>query len=503
MLRGYRNGSPFALTRVLECAVGHALFSSLAACGGQSSGTDVAPLSPAFSFPEATPTEAGGAGFGPAAVEPAAVEPNPVSPDLHGEACPPPGGSRFSHMELSEAYDFLALRVSDMNSFDPLGEVLPGQEVDVVGRACEGAAEATLCRAELSRAWPGPESGWIECGQAGCYAHAVVSTNKDDVTVRQTLPEIGVLLGDIDTPVEALFWAEANGYTPRCESDTLFGVAPLELTEVAAGYRLRNYEMVDICPIRFEGVVLDIARDGRLNEVERFPPPPNQVSGCVGRRPPGLAESRANREGAALGEFFGRVATLEAAAVTAFHVIEAELEAFGAPSELRAAAREAGADEVRHARFNAELARAWGKTPEPPQIAARPPRSLFDFARDNVIEGCVREAFGAAVAKHQATSASHPRVRECMASIALDECRHAELSFRIAAWLESQLGSAELAALRVAAREAIAELRSEVCVAPSTSVQLIAGMPNAPSASRMLDVLDAQVWKNRAAWALA
>jgi hypothetical protein len=264
--------------------------------------------------------------------------------------------------------------------------------------------------------------------------------------------------------------------------------------ELEGGYRLRNYEMVELCPIVYQGVVLDIARDGRLMEVERFAPPPSNVSGCVGRRPPGLLAAASARHASEVGGFFASIAALEAAAVTAFHVIEAELAALGAPAELIAAARDSAADEERHWTITSALAAEWGALAARPCVEPRPLRALFDFALDNVVEGCVRETFGAAVARYQAACAVDPRVRELLARIAQDEQRHAELSFRILAWLEPLLGAGELARLEVAARQAIAELRAEQRTEPSWSVRRNAGMPSAAAAARLIDALEAGLW---------
>jgi hypothetical protein len=79
-----------------------------------------------------------------------------------------------------------------------------------------------------------------------------------------------------------------------------------------------------------------------------------------------------------------------------------------------------------------------------------------------VIEGCVRETYGAIVALVRTVRAKDSGVREAMRTIARDECRHAELSWRIAAWAMPQLRRAGREKVERSMREAVGELaRSE------------------------------------------
>ncbi len=66
-------------------------------------------------------------------------------------------------------------------------------------------------------------------------------------------------------------------------------------------------------------------------------------------------------------------------------------------------------------------------------------RPLLDIALENAREGCAGESLAASVAFAQARAASDPCIREHYARIAVDETRHAALSFRIHAWILPQL----------------------------------------------------------------
>jgi hypothetical protein len=115
-----------------------------------------------------------------------------------------------------------------------------------------------------------------------------------------------------------------------------------------------------------------------------------------------------------------------------------------------------------------------------------PLRSPFAIALENAIEGCVRESYGALVAHHQAQTAFDPEIRAVMRAIAQDETRHAELSWRVAAWLEPGLSPAERDALGVARSEALAQLQREVDVGLSAREERDIGWPSPDLGRRMI-----------------
>jgi hypothetical protein len=217
---------------------------------------------------------------------------------------------------------------------------------------------------------------------------------------------------------------------------------------------------------------------------------------CTGRRPAGLARRcGASPGGARVGRFFAEAAYLEAASVDAFAVLEDDLVAYGAPPRLVRAAARARADEVRHARMTARLARRHGGDPgaAPPRVS-REVRSLEAIAIENAVEGCVRETFGALVAMHQAKVATDPEVRKAMGSIAGDETRHAALGWAVATWASTKLTPEERERVRGARDHAVAALRSEVVSAVPSDLARTAGVPPAELALRMVDALNATLW---------
>ncbi|HEY5449257.1 MAG TPA: ferritin-like domain-containing protein [Polyangia bacterium] len=202
-----------------------------------------------------------------------------------------------------------------------------------------------------------------------------------------------------------------------------------------------------------------------------------------GRRPEGLVVAPAGARGA--GELFAQLAQLEAASVPAFQRLARELRAHGAPETLAVEATRARADERRHARVVAALARRFGARVPRPAVPEQEVRSLEAVAIENAVEGCVREAYGAVVAAHQAARATDPVVRRAMAAIAVDETRHAALSYAIDDWMRARLGDGARRRVAEARREAHAGLARDVERPLPAATAALAGLPDAATARRM------------------
>jgi hypothetical protein len=209
---------------------------------------------------------------------------------------------------------------------------------------------------------------------------------------------------------------------------------------------------------------------------------------CEGRRPEGLCSDGAVAGGVpSLGALFARMAHLEAASVPAFERLAEELAAHGAPARLVRAARRSAAEEVRHARAMASLARRHGAPMPEVEVAPCGPRSLEALALENAVEGCVRETFGALLAGWQARSARDEAVREALGTIAPDELRHSELSWAIDAWARKQLSPEAWARVEAARQEAwrVLEREAEVSTLPQEVAEQ-AGLPSPEQARRLV-----------------
>jgi hypothetical protein len=234
-------------------------------------------------------------------------------------------------------------------------------------------------------------------------------------------------------------------------------------------------------------------------DVEHF----DSQGGCswtrctTGRRPDGLQPISRPSCKSPVAVFFGECAQLEAASIVAFERMRAELVALGAPRALTRAARRAARDETRHARVTRALAKRFGGRTLRPTFERPRPRALVDMALENAAEGLVRETFGAAIALWQADRARDSEVRRAMRQIADDECRHAELSWRVARWLHRKLTPVERERVSRRVRETVVTLRAEVSRAPDRVLREVAGLPSARQARDLLALLERNVWLSR------
>ena len=200
---------------------------------------------------------------------------------------------------------------------------------------------------------------------------------------------------------------------------------------------------------------------------------------------------RGGRAHEALGGYFARMAFEEAASVGAFQRLGVELRAHGAPSALVERAEAARLDEVRHARVMTRLARRCGARPAVAQPRrSRGARSLDALARENAVEGCIRETFGALLAAWQATHAEERTTRSAMSRIAADELRHAALAWAVAEWAEARLDAASLARVRRARRRALRSLAAELERPVDATLVRAVGLPTPSRAMALLRALE-------------
>jgi hypothetical protein len=213
----------------------------------------------------------------------------------------------------------------------------------------------------------------------------------------------------------------------------------------------------------------------------------------AGRAHEGLVPPPPPRDGS-LGEHFATMAYLEAASVSAFRILAAELFAHGAPAPLVRRARRSARDEARHAASASVLARRFGAPVTWPQKSRERSRSLREIAIENASAGCVGETLGAALAMHQAHTAMDLEVRRAMEIVGNDEARHASLAWAVHAWCCERLDARERAevedALDAAARDVVARppVFSEV-------VTREAGLPGLAQTTALVAQLDRLLWR--------
>jgi hypothetical protein len=205
-----------------------------------------------------------------------------------------------------------------------------------------------------------------------------------------------------------------------------------------------------------------------------------------GRRPARLRRVARVRATDALGDYLARMAHEEAASVRAFETLGVELAGLGGPAELVRGATRAAKDEVRHARVLGGAARARGAEPPKPRCRrSTRRRDLETVARENAVEGCVHETYGALLAHWQARHAEDPELRRAFERVAVDETRHAALAWAIARWADTRLDDAARRRVLRAQRRAIRELARRLERAPSPAVIATAGVPDRAQAGAL------------------
>ena len=214
--------------------------------------------------------------------------------------------------------------------------------------------------------------------------------------------------------------------------------------------------------------------------------------GCVGGRcPEGLATPAVGVAGDPLGAWFAAGAHLEAASIDAFEILAAELGAHRAPPALIRAACAATADERRHADTVGRLATSRGAAAPAVHVNRGPVRDIEAIARENAVEGCVRETYAALLAHRQARAATDPAIRYAMAGIARDEAQHAALAWAVDGWSQALLTPAVRRRVREARHEAVEALGAAPLAGLSPDDRALAGLPDEDDAARMARELGA------------
>lgn len=353
-----------------------------------------------------------------------------------------------------------------------------------VGKACDTAQDEAACLTALEELTA--TSGFrLGTCRGPCFDYYLTTTEGDTVRALDSTEEARSLLGTIDSPQEAMLVVALEGFDVRCGDG---GAKPQGASFEVQGF---TYEGCD-GETRY---LFDVTADGAVSQKGRVVVHEANPNCVVGRRPAGLGKPARRCGLRPVANYLAHAAQLEAASVYAFRHVERELASHGAPRRLLTAARRAAADEIRHARVTARLARRFGvRRLERPRIAPTAHRDLESMLLDNAIEGCVRETFGAAVGIWQAKHAVDPHVARAMGPIAADELRHAQLAWEIGAWFEPKLDAASLRRLRQARTAAIAELRAELEQPLDASIVRTLGVPSVEMALRLHGELERTVW---------
>ncbi len=389
------------------------------------------------------------------------------SSDFSTDVCPAGDREPIAAATPGIGVDYLELREVSTSAMGSAPRV-----VSMRGTPCATATSAAACATALAA--PRPTTGWPQtAGDREPTVRYLVFTRGDEVGAVTSLDALGSFLAPIETGAEAAFLVTQTNLNLECGSNNLraagTGFELLANTGFACG--AGTHRDANLVSVSREGVL-------RLLDTEVIE---RGSSNCAaGRRPEGFSLRASDAR--SLGAWFAEMATLEAASVPAFRRLARELRALGAPAALVTRAERAMRDEVRHARITRALARRFGATPSPVVRGPSRVRSRLEVARENAVEGCVRETFGALVATLQVRRARDPEIAAAMREIARDETRHAALAWAVAAWIEPTLRDDERASLRDARKESAAQLARDLRHEPPAEAMRLAGAPSAREA---------------------
>lgn len=405
---------------------------------------------------------------------------------FNGPLCTDAGNTSVEGLRPTQPVDFL-----QQLQFSGQAPMWQKAVLSQTGTACKTAVDPTTCTSALSSA---PEQAVSQlpgsCAPFSCIRNVLVSTRGDQVDVQETRDKMIAFLAPIDTEQEAVFVVQSMGYQVSCSLRSQGAVRSVD-----GGYEVvATTNQVCSGPGLLQKLFF-VDGNGKLQEQQSYTLSPGNPNCVIGRRPMGLRSvGKRAASGCVLGQHFARSARLEAAAVTAFHRLHAELKQHEAPRRLLRRIEAAARDEVRHTRQTSTMARRLGATPQRPSVRRPGTRSLYFIARENAVEGCVRETYGALVGLWQQGHAQDPAIARLMTLIADDEVRHATLSWDIAHWLLPRLSDRQRQRIVVAQRQALARLWQELQTHPPTDLVRAAGLPDAAQAQVLLQQLSARLW---------
>ncbi len=352
--------------------------------------------------------------------------------------------------------------------------------------ACEAERDA------VAQTFTAGGQGWVYVDEMfqdsyspSAYGFAVVRRGGKQVLVT-TLDGLREHLARIVTADEAQAWASLHRIGATCTGDGPNGGAGEDWHDLRAEYT--TCVSVKGAPSQMARMVVThrVHADGRIDsgaprELARTPT--HDACATPGRMPlSGLGVAGNDDSFAAL---LARLAQAEAASVVAFRELATALAAEGAPASLVARAREAAADEARHAALMSAHARAHGAEVPAPVASEQPYSSLLAMALHNAREGCVNEGYAALVTMHQARFAADPALRRDLEGIAQDELLHASWSRDLDTWLHARLTPPERQAVAAVKERALAALERSA-VAKATEATRRAGMPEPRVAAHLV-----------------
>ncbi|MFO0660916.1 MAG: hypothetical protein U0165_13955 [Polyangiaceae bacterium] len=384
----------------------------------------------------------------------------------YGQRCM---GSVLQGLKPAQPFDGVELR---LEYFMPTHRVI---RAGASGELCSRASQRAACLEAVEKVRPEKGGEWL------------VFTRGDLVSVMAGA-EVKKQLVPIETPEEAAMAMVYEMATNVSGAAILPSCDPTLYRPTANGFEMLHVT-TSFCG-QSTRTTYRIATDGSVSQSqpEVTPPIQNCPQPHLGRRTEGVRAPL--REGDDVGAYLLWCAEIEDASVPAFERLERELHLHRAPKALCLRARAALRDEERHTREMASHARRWGRSFHEQRKPLLACRSLREMAIENMVEGCVFEAFAALTAVWQASHAEDRELRFSLSVIARDETRHAALALDVARWLAPILSDGDRRAVEAAKQEAFARLREECAVDADSTIARYTGLPPSSVASALCRALE-------------
>ncbi len=369
--------------------------------------------------------------------------------------------------------DYMELR-SGVSLNDPTMFALVAKQGLPCAKATTPACADTLAKTFSADGWS--TSTGDDIGPSFRY---LVVTRGDTVETITSLASLKQFLAPIDNENEAVFLlgAALPTHSLLCDGNNAQLVSGGFNFATTSGYACGEGSNRD------EHVV-NVSSTGEVTITDTVVVEEGSAGCAIGRRPEGLEGVGASCAEDRVGAYFANAARLEAASVHAFARLEHELKMHGAPGALIREARRARRDEMRHARMTRGLAKRNGAVPVAARVRRTGQRSLLAFVKENAVEGCVRETFGALVATYQSTHATDKHIARVMSVIAADETRHAALAWRVSKWAMDKLSAEQRADVVALRRSAVGQL--ERALGTSDGPEPRAGLPGRAASLELL-----------------
>ena len=305
--------------------------------------------------------------------------------------------NRYAALTLAPTVDGLTFFTPGAEGWESSGSL---------GTPCSGAADKDACAKRIDAFAVDAKDRQIGWTRGEFSPEFAVVTQGENVRRIALIEDLRPVVAPIEGLAEAATWAFLNGLSVACDGPnarTQSDGIVLQQVSGNCGHPVVETLML----VRPDGTHSILAENDLGGE----------DSNCAeGRRPSGYATGHGpgSRPQAHLAE----IAHMEAAAVVAFAELERNLAFFSAPEELRARVARARRDEIAHAAIMGAQARRLGARP-PAVVHAlgQHQRPLLAIAIDNIVEGCVRETYGAVVATWQSLHAEDPELRAAFRSL--------------------------------------------------------------------------------------